>query len=160
MRVVTNTSPLHYLILIDEVDVLAALYAQVIIPQGVEEELRHPSTPLTVRTWMASLPGWCEVQQPRQAVPPFLMRLGVGEREAIHLALALPADLLLLDDGQGRRVARQHAIRLTGTLGILGAAAERGLLDFPTAITNLRGTSFHMPSPAVMDTLLARYRKQ
>lgn len=159
MRVVTDTSPLHYLLLIDQAPLLPALYTQVIVPHQVLEELRHPSTPATVRTWTTALPGWCDVRHPQQIAPHALRRLGAGERDAICLTLELRADMLLLDDGQGRRAARQRALRLTGTLGVLGAAAARGLVDFPTAIHALSTTSFHMPSPEVLDAILARYRK-
>jgi hypothetical protein len=51
MRIVTDTTPLNYLILIGYVEVLATLYGHMIIPQAVANELRDPRTPDIVRTW-------------------------------------------------------------------------------------------------------------
>ncbi len=65
-----------------------------------------------------------------------------GEREAIVLAESIDADLLLIDDFQGRAEARRRNLRITGTLGVLRAAAVRGLINVPEVIENLRGYEF------------------
>ena len=52
MIVVADTSPLNYLILIGEADLLHRFYSRVLIPQGVLSELRHPRTPSTVVEWV------------------------------------------------------------------------------------------------------------
>jgi predicted nucleic acid-binding protein len=44
----------------------------------------------------------------------------LGEREAIMLVEELQADIFLVDDDAGRKVAQQRALPLTGTLGLLG----------------------------------------
>ena len=49
MLAVTDTSPLHYLILIGQADLLPILYGQVIVPQAVAGELLHRHTPPQVR---------------------------------------------------------------------------------------------------------------
>ncbi len=54
--------------------------------------------------------------------------LGRGEREAIALALESKADLVILDDRQGRRVARAKGLAVTGTIGLLIEAREKGLI--------------------------------
>jgi len=64
--------------------------------------------------------------------------LGAGEREAISLAQDLRAGLLLMDDLAGREEAEHHGFAVMGTLRVLELAAERGLLDFPAAITKLQ----------------------
>ena len=53
--VVTDTSPINYLILIGYVDVLPVLHGDVVIPQAVARELRDPRTPELVRQWIALL---------------------------------------------------------------------------------------------------------
>ena len=45
MIIVSDTSPLNYLILTDYQDVLPTLFGQVIIPQAVLNELQHAKTP-------------------------------------------------------------------------------------------------------------------
>ena len=49
MAIVCDTSPLSYLVLIDEIDILADLYGEVFIPPAVAEELRHPDGPKATR---------------------------------------------------------------------------------------------------------------
>lgn len=151
MIVVSDTSPLHYLILIGTVDVLAHLYGHVILPGAVYAELTHPNTPEPVRLWASRLPNWVEigrVENPDMSIP-----LDPGEQEAITLAASLRAEKLLVDDLKARRVARDRGLGMTGTLGILAAAAERGLVNLPTAIERLRQTNFHV-DPRLLQTLL------
>jgi predicted nucleic acid-binding protein len=61
MIVVADTSPLNYLLLIDEIELLPAIFGRVILPNAVFLELRHPKTSLKVRQWAAQLPAWSEV---------------------------------------------------------------------------------------------------
>ncbi len=59
MIVVSDTTPLNYLILIGQIDLLPRLYGQVIVPTTVVHELKHLRAPESVRSWMASPhPGW------------------------------------------------------------------------------------------------------
>jgi hypothetical protein len=55
MIVVADTSPINYLILIDQIHVLQALFGQVVIPGAVHAELLAPRTPQTVRLWPQSM---------------------------------------------------------------------------------------------------------
>ena len=67
------------------------------------------------------------------------------------------ADLLLIDDRRGVRAAKQQGLRVTGTLGLLDLAAERGLVDFADAIRKLESTSFRRPE-AVLQALLNKHK--
>jgi predicted nucleic acid-binding protein len=58
MIVVADTTPLHYLVLIDHTEILNALYGRVIIPEAVRIELQAKRTPDAVKRWMASPPPW------------------------------------------------------------------------------------------------------
>ena len=66
MIVVADTTPLNYLILINEVDVLPKLYGRVVIPPAVQEELTHSRAPANVTAWIAQPPSWLEVLSPAQ----------------------------------------------------------------------------------------------
>ncbi|SRR6266545_4740419 len=98
MLVITDTSPLHYLVLIDHPAILPALFGRVLIPPAVAEELQRPHTPAPVRAWMGSPPAWLAVRTSCQPLVTTVLPLGAGEREAISLAQDLCADLLLMDD--------------------------------------------------------------
>jgi hypothetical protein len=51
MLIVADTSPISYLILIEEVEILPKLYGRVLIPPQVLEELGSPAGPEPVRSW-------------------------------------------------------------------------------------------------------------
>lgn len=155
MIVVADATPLHYLILIEAIAILPALYERILIPRIVAEELQRPRTPLPVRQWMASPPAWLDIRVPPRAPERALLRLGAGERDAIVLAQTLRADLLVMDDWDGREAALQHRLTVLGTLGVLDEAAARRLVVLPDALARLQATNFRMP-PAVVEMLLAR----
>jgi predicted nucleic acid-binding protein len=72
------------------------------------------------------------------------------------LAESVHADILLVDERAARRVAENRGIRVAGTLGVLGEAATRGLLDFAAAIDALRKSSFRC-SPSLLKATLDRF---
>lgn len=63
MIVVSDTSPLNYLILIGAEDLLPKLFGRVIIPQAVFDELNAAGAAAPVRDWTRNLPVWIEVKQ-------------------------------------------------------------------------------------------------
>jgi predicted nucleic acid-binding protein len=133
--------------------VLHALFGQVIIPPKVFEELQRKATPQRVRQWIANRPAWLEVRVPRGSLNTVSDKLGEGEREAIALAEELRADILLIDDKDGRQEATRHNIAVTGTLGILRVAAQRRIISLPEVILRLRQTTFREPS-ALIEAML------
>ncbi len=159
MLVVTDTSPINYLLLTGYVDVLPVLHGDVVIPQAVARELRDPRTPDLVRQWIAAPPAWCSIQRPQGPVDPALADLGDGEREAILLCQELGADALLTDDTEAYDAGRAKGIAVVRTLALLERAALQGLLDLPTAIARLQETTFYAPAH-VMNAMLARYATQ
>src|SRR5215510_12401298 len=127
MLVVADTSPLNYLVWIQQETLLPILYDRVVIPPAVYEELQRPATPHVVRQWVAHPPGWLTIQPPQQPLSgQQFLRLDDGELEAIPLAQELHADRLLMDERSGRRVARARGLIVIGTIGILETAAIRG----------------------------------
>jgi predicted nucleic acid-binding protein len=64
MRVVADTSPLNYLVWMQQDTLLPLLYDRVVIPPAVYEELQRPETPHVVRQWVAHPPGWLTIQPP------------------------------------------------------------------------------------------------
>lgn len=154
MLVVADTSPINYLVLLEQTAVLAALYTRVVLPPAVVTELQDPEAPAEVRAWVAALPAWCAVRRPALlGEPEIITHLGAGEREAILLAQELRADILLMDEEDGRQAARSRALTVTGTLGVLERAAERGLLDLPRTLARLLTTTFRVRDELIQGML-------
>ena len=158
--VVADTSPLNYLILIGQIEMLRRLYGKIVVPSEVLAELSDAGTPPEVREWTQSRPDWLEmrvVQGGRH--DPALERIDPGERAAILLAQGETEVLLLIVDGAGRAEANRRRIPNTGTLGIIRAAAMQKLLDLPSALARLAATNFRM-SQSLLDDLLAEDRER
>ena len=145
MIVVADSGPLHYLILLDHADLLHRFYDEVVVPEAVAIELSTPSAPVVVREWISRAPSWLSVVpvEPDQ-VQEVTDQLDLGERAALALAGKLHADLLLIDDAAGRAEAKRRSLRVTGTLGVLRVAAERGLVNVPELIVRLKATNFYV----------------
>jgi predicted nucleic acid-binding protein len=150
MIVVADSGPLHYLILLDHADLLRRFYGEVIVPDAVAIELSSPSAPSIVRDWILRPPPWVKVvpAEPSQ-IRAITDDLDLGERSAIALAVALHADLLLIDEAAGRAEAKRRNLRVTGTLGVLRAGAEQGLVDVPALLARLKVTGFYIDDTLV-----------
>jgi len=75
--------------------------------------------------------GWLVVRPvgDLKLVELLLSDLHRGESEAIALARETKADLLPLDEREGRRVAREYGLTVRGVLGILLRAKKTGQLN-------------------------------
>src|SRR5712671_2001088 len=96
--IVSDTTPLNYLVLIQAAEILPNLYGRVLIPSAVKAELSHANTPDIVRAWISQAPSWLEVVPLKQPVDSTLSHLDAGEGEAISLTRQLEATLLLMDE--------------------------------------------------------------
>ena len=155
MIVVSNTSPLCYLILIGHADVLPKLYGSVATTQTVLTELRHADAPPLIRAWATTPPDWLKVHADPAAADNALADLDAVERTAILLAEELHADIVLLDESAARILATQRGLRTAGTLAVLRDAAQAGLLKLPEALDRLRKTNFRA-SPELWKSLYGR----
>lgn len=153
MTIVSNTSPLCYLVLIGCADIPPKLYGEVLTTQTVMSELRHPDAPDAVRLWATAPPGWLKVQADPPETDQSLASLHPGERTALLLAHQVRADVLLLDDAAARALAAQRNLKVSGLLGMLREAAQAGLLDLPTVVGALRQTNFRA-TPELLKSLL------
>lgn len=144
MIVIADTSPLHYLILLEHAEILQHLYGSVIIPEAVVRELQAQKTPASVRQWITAPPEWLQIRQIAVPPDPALAELDPGEREAIALAETLRADALIIDEKMGRREAERRKLRVIGTMRVLDDAAEAGLVDLPSALSRLQAFGFYL----------------
>jgi predicted nucleic acid-binding protein len=151
--IIADTGPINYLILIGEIGLLPALYDCVIVPPSVCQELGRVRAPEAVRAWIAQPPSWLGIVAPTNSPDAGLAHLDAGERDAILLAEELAADQIVIDEIRGRREARRRELHFTGTLGVLAAGAEQGLVDLRIAVDHLRQTNFYI-SAVILDRLV------
>ena len=149
--VVSDTSPLHYLILCGAENVLPKLFRQVIIPPTVFHELQQPNTPPPVRQWATKLPEWVVMQSPKAM--NLKLDIDAGELEAICLAQEIHADAVLMDDRAGRNAAIQCGLAVVGTIGLLEQAAARGLVELPNVLAKLRQTNARLDAELIRAAL-------
>lgn len=157
MKVVCDTSPICYLLLIEEVDILPQLFSQVIVPQAVRDELLAEGSSAIIQSWISQPPSWLDIQVVTNPLLELPKKLGMGEREAISLAANLSGALIVLDDFEAQ-VAISLRLTVTGLLGVLYRAATQGLLDLPNTLERLQQTTFRA-SPALLQSFLERYQK-
>lgn len=144
MIVVSDTTPIHYLILIGEIELLPRLLGSIVIPTVVFHELQHENTPDEIRDYLASIPSWLSVRASSGIIDLSLSEIDPGEREAILLAEELAADGILIDDLAGRRIAVERGLKVLGTLGLLERAHSVGLIDLLVSFDDLKQAGFYV----------------
>ncbi|MGK7903477.1 MAG: DUF3368 domain-containing protein [Hormoscilla sp.] len=154
MIVISDTSPICYLLLIDQINILPELYSFVLIPQAVYDELNSPYSPSAIRNWIAYPPEWLQVKTIDTAEISGLEKLDIGEREAILLAEQMQAELVILDDKAARRIARERTLKIIGLIGILKDAARTGLVDLQVTFERLQEVGFWV-APSLLKQLLS-----
>ncbi len=131
MIVISDTSPITNLAAVELLGLLHILYDRVVIPQAVYDEMTTLGYEVSGTVAVQTL-DWIETQSvsDRLKVADLQLQLDLGEAEAIVLALELDADLLLIDERRGRKVALEQGVtKISGLLGILQEAKAKGLIS-------------------------------
>lgn len=157
MIVVSDTSALSNLAIIDHLWLLESIYQTVIIPDVVARELAAASNPIIPAILQA---GWI---QPQPLTNSELVNqlqqergLDAGEANAIVLALELQADDLLIDERLGRQEALRLGLSIIGILGILLVAKHRSLIpQVQPVMDTLIGQAGFRVSPQLYQRVLA-----
>lgn len=98
-----DTTPLNYLVLIEQIEVLHRLFGEVMIPEAVLTELRHLKAPAAVTAWLQNLPHWLRVVKVGQVDDT--IKLCHGENEAISLAIEKQVSIVLMNERRWRVAA-------------------------------------------------------
>jgi predicted nucleic acid-binding protein len=154
MIVVSDTTPLNYLVLISAVDVLPKLFDEVYAPTAVLRELADARAPAAVRQWSQSPPAWLKVADPSSRLPS-TASLDAGEADAISLAKERGISDVLIDEYVGRKVALAEGLFVLPTLAVLERAAEQRLLELRPTLEALQRTSYRI-RPEMIDAALQR----
>ena len=72
----------------------------------------------------------------------FRRTLDLGEAATLSYAVERDADLVLLDEREGRQVARRHELSTTEAIGILLRAARNDVIDLQAELDALRSAGF------------------
>jgi hypothetical protein len=129
MIAVINASPLISLALIDQIDLLQKIFTSVYVPghvyqEVVDEETQRPGANIIRQAvWLKVIPINDEI-----TTGILSYQLDRGEAEVIALGCEMKADLLIIDELKGRKIARHLGLNVSGTLGILLMARELKLI--------------------------------
>jgi predicted nucleic acid-binding protein len=122
--IVSNTTPFISLVGVGLLDLLPQVYGEIWIPEQVHAEYQAGASPrdpdLATQPWIHMVPV--------AIGPPLLDQLNPGEAAAIMLAITVRARAVLLDEQDGRRVARERGLVVVGSLGVLVRAKALGIL--------------------------------
>lgn len=131
---VVNTSPLIFLSKAGLIDLLRVVSPRVMVPELVAMEIgrRGPddiaANALADTQWLIAVPA--------TTIPPLIQSwdLGAGESAVLAYALEHPGMIAIIDDGGGRRCAEVLNVPLSGTLGLVLLAKQRGMIPSARAV--------------------------
>ncbi len=158
MPVISDTSPLNYLVLIEQIQILPRLFGEITIPESVSEELRHPNAPEKIKAFLSTQPGWLKVVSDVSGAN--FPGIDPGETAAIHLAKSTQADFILMDDAAGRQIAKNIGLTVLGTIGLLEKGAEEKWLDLGDVFTKLKLQTTFRVSPEFLNERLVKFRNR
>jgi uncharacterized protein len=159
MLVVSNTSPILNLAIVGQLELMYQQFETVQIPPAVLSELKvQEDRPGSKEIQAALKAGWIQVRAVNSLSSIKLLQqtLDKGEAEAIALAMEMQADWTLLDERDGRKVAKSLGLRVTGVLGILLRAKHKGELhSLSEAIDALVATAGFRIAPDLLAKVIA-----
>lgn len=160
MIVISNATPLIGLSMLGRFELLREVFGTILISTAVYDELigKGADRGGAAEVTKGVADGWISVAN--VTATPILTTLKVdldeGEAEAITLALERHADLLLLDERKGRAKANALGLEVTGTIGILLLAREKGIeIDLRFELRQLKTQGFR-----ISDSLIERIVKE
>ncbi len=147
--VVSNTTPLIGLSILDNFALLKNLFGYIQIPSAVYQEIVVNGVGLVGAAEVSRgiHNGWITVKDlsPSNILTTLKTDLDDGEAEAIALALKIDADLVLIDERKARIKAKSLNLNIIGTVGVLLLAKELGeKIDIKTSLDQLRDHNFRI----------------
>lgn len=129
-RVVVNTTPLIALSHVGRLDILKKLYGEVTIPEAVYNELSVKAESVCKKAVDSSL-DWIRVDKIKNqmAKTMYKTQLHDGEVEVMILAKEVAADVVIIDDANAKKHAKYLGLSVTGTLGVLIKAKQKGYIN-------------------------------
>jgi predicted nucleic acid-binding protein len=156
-RAVVNAGPLVALSLLDQLDLLPALFTECWVPQTVFNEVAVAGIGKPGAKSLQSADWRGRVLLSPIPDPLLVMELDAGEAEVISLARELSPCVAVIDERRGRRIAQQvYGLPVKGTAGILVEAHRRGLIaGVRSRLLELRAAGYFIADNVIAAACLA-----
>lgn len=131
LRVIVNSTPLLTLGKIGKLEILREMYQEIIIPQAVYKEVTKKEDTAS-KAVLSACHDWIKVQtiKNEDEYAMYRAKLHAGEVEVMILAQQVPkADLVIIDDMAARKTAEFLKLPLSGTIGVLIKAKQKGFIS-------------------------------
>ena len=146
--VIVNNTPLVALWSLDQLSLLRELYTEVWIPPAVKTEFLEIHT--IVRQESLNNAPWIKTVRLTHPQRAIYAGLHHGEVSVLALAEEHNARLVIIDEPKARRYAQQIGLQVTGTIGVLLFAKERGLINAVSpSIAELQACGFYLSSSLI-----------
>ena len=157
MPVISNTSPILNLAIIGRLWLLNEQFGEIVIPVAVHTEFRLSETiPGSEEIQRALDAKWIKIVAVSNHGLADILRheLDNGEAEAIALAQELNAHMVLLDERDARKAARQLHLPVIGVLGVLLKAYQaKAITDMPSVLEDLQSKAGFYLANDILDQI-------
>ena len=133
--IIPDTSCLIFLHKIEQINLLQQLYEKTIVTPDIVSEFDSP------------LMDWIEIKDPKdkQYQKVLEQKIDKGEASIIALAMDIKNCVISLDDLKARKTAKSLGLTITGTLGILSNAKNKGQIkSIKVMIKKLKAVDFRI----------------
>lgn len=133
MKIVFNTSPLIFLHKLKLLPESFSIFEEKYIPLGVIDEINQNTSheEESIISLLKSPDIFVKQVEKNRFYTKLRKSLGIGETEAILLALKINSDYVVLDDKAARNKAISFGLNVKGTIGILRNLYQENLLNIP-----------------------------
>lgn len=149
--VIADAGSLIALAKINQLDLLRALFAEILITQAVADECLRGQSVDAVLIKQALDSGWLKCVDNPIFEHPLSRSLGLGEQSSIEYALQVDGNtLLILDDALARKQALPKQLVIVGTAALLFAAQRKALVvDAEALIAELNRVGYRILAAVV-----------
>ena len=159
-KVIVNSTPLIVLCGIGQLDILRRLYREIFIPSAVYQEVTAVRDCACMQ--IMTQKDWIHVEEIQDAAEKkmYQAKLHAGEVEVMILAQEQRADLVIIDDNAAKKTAKYLGLTVTGTLGVLVKAKQKGIIEeVGPLLSEMKRNGFYM-DPALETMVLEHAGEQ
>ncbi|MEO6949920.1 MAG: DUF3368 domain-containing protein [Ginsengibacter sp.] len=146
MMVISDTSCIGYLIIIDKLQLLKNNFSEIIVPDIVNKKILQLSSRYNLAKYLNA--EWIKSLSISNTTlyRELLNQVDEGESEAIVLSKEINADLLSVDERKGTLLARSLGIKTIGLLGVLLLSKEKKIINLAKPILDelITNTTFRI----------------